>query len=173
MSGQEESGKGQPEAQEGSSSQPMAPEAGAVDYRTAPLHDAGAMMYPMQPMASSPPSGGGIGYSVQDSRALQHPQAPPMRRIDQQVTTTATPAVTPDSRQLAQQVMMSPPYAEVRRTGPSPGRGPPVLSVSPQKRSGQSGELFFGDISYAIFRHEYLFYVQSLWNFVLSHLSVQ
>jgi len=137
MSGQEESGseKGPPEG-EGSASQAMAPSAHALDYRAAPLHDARSMMHPMQGMASSPPVEGGGGHNIAGSPPVHHP-APPIRRIDQQVTTATATAVTPDSRQFAPPGMMSPPYATMRH---SPGRGPTIMSVSPTKRSGRSGE---------------------------------
>jgi hypothetical protein len=81
-----------------------------------------------------------------------HRPAPPMRRIDQQVTTaTAATAVTPDSRQFAPPEIMSPPYSTIRRRASSPGSGPTIMSVSPTKRSGRSGKTSFSAAS-CVFR---------------------
>lgn len=131
MSGQEES------KSEGGLPQPGRDAGG---FNEAPVLDATNKMDPKQGMASFPPVEGGISQPLAASPP-GYPPAPPMHRNDQQVTTANATAVTPDSRQLVPPELMSPPYAAIRRGEMSPAHGPAMLSVSPSKRSGRSGEL--------------------------------
>ena len=147
MSGRGESGSADQQSDaQGSSSQSMASSRYPEGYRMSPLHDQRSMMNPMQEMASSPP--GGMGRHDLAGPPQMHYQVPAMRRIVQHVTTaTAATAVTPDSRQFAPPEIMSPPYSTIRRRESSPGSGPTIMSVSPTKRSGRSGEPLFRRLS--------------------------